>query len=563
MSEVRVGDCVEVMRGMGDNSVDACVTDPPYGLSFMGKHWDHGVPGVQFWAEILRTMKAGAYLLAFGGTRTYHRMACAIEDAGFEIHDCLSWLYGSGFPKHKSKLKPAWEPIVMARKPAPRATLLNINACRIDGPSTVRDNRARSSYHSGSIGAIQEMGEPYTTGHPSGRWPANVVLDEEAAQVLDEQSGELTSGANPARRGSDRSRGVYDAFAGQRECTPARGVDVGGASRFFFVAKPTSNDVRLTLCGICEKHYIKSANPTEALCGSATNAEPTSNHAEPAPSPARGDVPRSEPLGVAANADRSNGNATSAGSRSPITTATAADSVRSDAPDSLTERIARDAMSAGDLCDSCGIAIARALAALRNRRDPASALGPVSTSERKRQTLLRSLALCAETWASTDTTPTIASLTMWFGYARDAIANITNWESADQKSASGPPRFRYEAKASRAEREAGLDGMPMRSGGSLATGKSSIPIKDGRDLHRTNHHPTVKPVALMRWLVRLVTPPDGLVLDPFAGSGTTGIAATLEGRRFVGIERDAEYAEIARARIQHHTPKQTALEIPA
>jgi len=93
------GDCLDVMRGMEAASVDAIVTDPPYGLGFMGREWDHGVPGEQFWREALRVAKPGAHIVAFGGTRTYHRLAVAIEDAGWEIRDCLGWLYGSGFPK--------------------------------------------------------------------------------------------------------------------------------------------------------------------------------------------------------------------------------------------------------------------------------------------------------------------------------------------------------------------------------------------------------------------------------------------------------------------------------
>lgn len=99
MYTLHCGDCLEVMRGMAANSVDTVVTDPPYGLSFMGKNWDHGVPGAAFWAEALRVAKPGAMLLAFGGTRTFHRLTVAIEDAGWEVRDCLMWLYGSGFPK--------------------------------------------------------------------------------------------------------------------------------------------------------------------------------------------------------------------------------------------------------------------------------------------------------------------------------------------------------------------------------------------------------------------------------------------------------------------------------
>jgi len=93
------GDCLEVMRAMPEASVTAIVTDPPYGLKFMGKGWDHGVPCVPYWTEALRVVKPGGMLLAFGGTRTFHRLTCAIEDAGWEVRDVLSWLYGSGFPK--------------------------------------------------------------------------------------------------------------------------------------------------------------------------------------------------------------------------------------------------------------------------------------------------------------------------------------------------------------------------------------------------------------------------------------------------------------------------------
>ena len=92
-------DCLDAMKRMPDCCIDAIVTDPPYGLSFMGKNWDHGVPGVEFWKEALRVAKPGAHLLSFGGTRTFHRIACAVEDAGWEIRDCLGWLYSSGFPK--------------------------------------------------------------------------------------------------------------------------------------------------------------------------------------------------------------------------------------------------------------------------------------------------------------------------------------------------------------------------------------------------------------------------------------------------------------------------------
>lgn len=96
------GDCLDIMAAMEPDSIDTIITDPPYGLGFMGKEWDHGVPGIPFWEAALRVAKPGAILLAFGGTRTSHRLACAIEDAGWEIRDTIVWLYASGFPKSHS-----------------------------------------------------------------------------------------------------------------------------------------------------------------------------------------------------------------------------------------------------------------------------------------------------------------------------------------------------------------------------------------------------------------------------------------------------------------------------
>lgn len=197
----------------------------------MGAKWDRGVPGAAVWRDVLRLLKAGAPLMAFGGTRTFHRLACAIEDAGFLLADTLCWLHGQGFPKGGSQLKPAWEPVTLAWKKGKRG--LNIDAGRV-GCEPVRRNTAGGlGYQSGNV-ITHGTGTHMQT---EGRWPANVLLDEESARLLDEQSGELTSGANPERRGSDKFRETYSAFAGQRECNAARGADSGGASRFFYVAK--------------------------------------------------------------------------------------------------------------------------------------------------------------------------------------------------------------------------------------------------------------------------------------------------------------------------------------
>lgn len=350
------GDCLDVLAGLPDASVDAVVTDPPYGLEFMGRKWDRdagfleslsatgrgsrvaterageltergsghstsagpylaaGVDSVrvagrpfQAWceqwaAECLRVLKPGGMMLSFGGTRTWHRLACAIEDSGFEVRDSIAWLYGSGFPKslnvskaidkaagHErgrnpdlrngpntnpftkgaathgggwaplvgddngaqtpdaerwqgwgTALKPAFEPVVVARKPlsgtvaatvlAHGTGALNIDGCRISMSNEDRaivNNRSGAGFGTGdTVGANQGRAAGKFTSAPAGRWPANVVLDESQAEVLDQQSGESTS-----RVGKPRVAKAGDGW--RMTASGAEYADAGGASRFF------------------------------------------------------------------------------------------------------------------------------------------------------------------------------------------------------------------------------------------------------------------------------------------------------------------------------------------
>lgn len=258
-----LGDCIEQMKNLADNSVDAVVTDPPYGLSFMGKKWDYDVPPVDMWRETLRVLKPGGHVLSFGGTRTYHRMVMNMEDAGFDIRDQLQWIFGSGFPKSHnigkqiegwdgwgSALKPANEPIVLARKPLSESTLaknvlkwgvggLNIDECKIK----TEDNLGRKIYQTQSwkntstkgVGSINDDWK-------QGRWPANVMLDEAAAEMLDGQSGVLKSGAINAG-GSSGTNFSINGVLGKRPPHPrAVAPSTGGASRFFYVAKTSKRE---------------------------------------------------------------------------------------------------------------------------------------------------------------------------------------------------------------------------------------------------------------------------------------------------------------------------------
>ena len=204
---ITLNDCLTELQAMEENSVDSIVTDPPYGLSFMNKQWDYDVPSVEIWKECLRVLNPGGHLLSFASSRTYHRMAINIEDAGFEIRDQIMWVYGSGFPKsHNLKgeytgwgtaLKPAHEPIVMARKSLEGTVAenvleygtgaINIDASRISYNGEIPNIGGRAKHGRGDGYGFKPL-EDKIEANVNGRWPANIMFDEEAAKILDKQS---------------------------------------------------------------------------------------------------------------------------------------------------------------------------------------------------------------------------------------------------------------------------------------------------------------------------------------------------------------------------------------
>ncbi len=309
--QILVGDCVQVMETfLPDQSVDSCVTDPPYGIGFMGRKWDTFKPGVaekrivpnqavesdnpnlkgrarspasspsaveynrslegqrefQSWTEgwareVLRVLKPGAHLLVCGAPRSFHRMASGIEDAGFEIRDCFMWVFGSGFPKsHNLKgewdgwgtaLKPAWEPIIVARKPLIGTVAanveqhgtgaLNITACRIQTDEILNggaysENRKPSDSEWGTIHS--STGRDYE--QPLGRWPANLIHDgsEEVLALFPESAGQM--GDLRGHSKDRKSKGIYGDMSAAHDALK-RG-DSGSAARFFYCAKASKQD---------------------------------------------------------------------------------------------------------------------------------------------------------------------------------------------------------------------------------------------------------------------------------------------------------------------------------
>ena len=421
------GDCLIEMAKMEPNSIDAIVTDPPYGLSFMGKDWDYGIPGVHFWVEAIRVAKPGCHLLAFGGTRTFHRLACAIEDAGWEIRDCLMWVYGSGFPKSHDVGK------------------------AIDK----------------AAGAEREQGE----------------IKKYAGQ------GPEVYGSAPS---SSRGWGVGNTNDGDFESARRETIPATDAAKQWdgwgTALKPAWEPIilaRKPLDGTVAANVLTWGTGAINVDGCRVG---TSKRKPASPCRTSGYVPGSEYQTIPRK-DNTSGWNTNIG-RWPA-------NLIHDGSDEVMELF------------------------------PQTGPGMFPPKRGDGQVFGKS-------------------------YGADQPTHKTDSGSA--------ARFFYCAKASRKEREMGCEGMDKHDSNYREEYRpTAIDSGDkGQDtpyagVNRSggvrNHHPTVKPLALMRYLCRLVTPPGGLILDPFMGSGTTLIAAGQEGFRAVGIEVSEEYCEIARKRI--------------
>ena len=404
---IRIGNCIDLMSEMADNSIDAVVTDPPYELGFMGKSWDaSGIAyNTEVWRQCLRILKPGGHLLAFGGSRTYHRLACAIEDAGFDIRDQIMWVYGSGFPKS-----------------------MNIGK----------------------------------------------AIDK-AAGASREVVGVGKSGKN---RNVLNAANYPDTFGGDYEITEAATQEAKQWEGWGTALKPAHEPI------------VVARKPVNGTIAQNVKTWGTG----------------------AINIDgcrvkRDDGDDSVAGSRT--------------ATFGTQETVSGGNGSGGWEQNDIGRFPANFI---HDGSDEVLKLFPNSKAgkpQEKRGT--------GGIWGKGDG----HSIPVGPSYGDDGSA----------------ARFFYCAKPSTAERNAGLEGLQKKKADTRSDVAAGM-WKDKNAAHQ-NHHPTVKPITLMRYLIRMVVPPNGIVLDPFLGSGTTGVAAIQENIDWIGFEMNPDYADIAHRRTGH------------
>ncbi len=510
------GDCLEEMKKLDANSVDSIVTDPPYGLSFMGKKWDYDVPSQEIWEECLRVLKPGGYLLAFAGTRTQHRMAVRIEDAGFEIRDMIAWVYGSGFPKSLNIGK--------------AVDKLQGNEREVVGTS-----RAGSKERDGYKGDMAIM--PFET----------ETIDLDVTKGTSEWEGWGTA-LKPALEPITVARKpLSEKTVAENVLTHGTGginidqcrVGLQGSALSSIITRICQYDNLSSLVNNAELRSsldevtseVRSLYSALVSAGMSTNENLIGKIADAISKQDIGCL--GEMLAVSTNTSL---NTDMSGKLTMERFQTDMKSITSTATSLITESKTSN-VSACQLIEALLTEVrTQELTPAAQGRFPANLIHDGSEEVVELFPTSKGGAFPKAHGSSGFVSPE---------------ERETRIEMNDEGSAA---RFFYCAKASKKDRDEGLEGFEVKRTAAMAGN-----MVDGQRLAgngtpiatpvRANHHPTVKPTDLMRYLCRLVTPPGGTVLDPFMGSGSTGKAAKLEGFGFIGIEREAEYVEIAKARI--------------
>ncbi len=634
------GDCIEEMKKMDDNSVDCVICDPPYGLGFMGKGWDTFNPefinnkmkkdkrshiGIasqrrsntagtynykrnnefQLWCEkwaveVLRILKPGGFLLSFGGTRTYHRMVCGIEDAGFEIRDMIAWIYGSGFPKslnigkavdklqgderkvvgkkidissgkpmsskqaragngininegwdrpwRKDKkhcedmtlltkgtsewegwgtaLKPAIEPICIARKPLSEKTVaknvlkwgtggINVDGGRVEHNEDLSIKRDRHKLDTNNQGWGFKA-----VNRDKGRFPANVILDEEAAEMLDEQSGELIS-----KWGKQTTTCIAPYYPNVEDKNITKKIipqdfkysnsNRGGASRFMKNIKVDLNDFLMyNVCRIIELRRI--------ICGYTLENQKIVGMLN----------------GVIQEVEKYFQNVGQF-----ISGNSEMETFRKDMKPIILTLIKQ--MIELKISNAC---FAESIDYFTGESEKIiKLLMELNTEDVKNVKNIKPLIIFGNELLELleDIVKVVQEQNLKSGKRK-----IENILMPICENTTKNIRFKYTAKASKDERNMGCEGLELGEPPASARSKPAEGRENALGNPRANSHPTVKPIALMKYLVKLFSKKGAIVLDPFMGSGTTGIACKELGRDFIGIEKEPEYFRIAQNRIK-------------
>ncbi|BEH34155.1 DNA methyltransferase [Burkholderia pseudomallei] len=488
---LHLGDCRDVLKTVADASIDAIVTDPPYELGFMGRDWDRsGVANdVAVWAECLRVLKPGGHLLAFSGARTYHRMACAIEDAGFELRDQIMWIYGSGFPKSLDVSK------AIDKVRDDRDDILRVTGWLAEQ----RDRAGLSNRQIDEVFGFSGMAAHWTASpqlkiaHVP-RWDQWLKL-KQLLSFDDEMDAEVWR-LNDRKGTPGEAWKEADVIGVDRRTNEASGiVNVGQGAR------------------VQVERQIKAPNSEAARQWSGWGTALKPAH---------------EPIVVA---------------RKPLVGTVAAN-------------VLEHGTGALNI-DACRVP------------------GDETTTDEEVEAQAHARAYALGRWPANvihDGSDDVLEAFAQFGDDKGQAARLVRRNSdktcntfgvfagtadadfAPHYALGSAARFFYCAKATRADRNEGLDdpGPQFKHGSTLRDAENLGAERKG------NHHPTVKPTDLMAYLCRLVTPPGGTVLDPFMGSGSTGKACAREGLRFVGVEQTPDYVEIARARIEYELERVAA-----
>ena len=416
------GNNLDILPTLADNSIDSIVTDPPYELGFMGKKWDSsGIAySVELWQQCLRVLKPGGHLLSFGGTRTYHRVAVAVEDAGFELRDSIAWLYGSGFPKS-----------------------MDVSKAIDKAAGAEREVLATNKRHIGSASWQVEDG---------GRWDPRKA-DEDGYKSFD-----ITAPATPqAKKWQGWGTALKPAF-----------------EPVIVARKPIE--------GAVANNVLKWGTGGLNIDGSRIGSEGGTQKSNPQPE---------------SKSQNAYGNGLNGGGVEPINAGR------------WPANIILDPYTAELLDEQSGKSVSKA--ANRGLQSAVNIYG----------------GLKGEPAPGKEGTNTVRG----------------------HNDSGGASRFFYVAKASKRDRNEGLEELPKKTNSEWP---QSLDGNDSRGAEpRQNFHPTVKPTSLMEYLIKLVTPPNGTVLDPFTGSGSTGKAAILQGFDFIGIEMTKEYLPIIEGRLKH------------